>query len=231
MNQRIEIVKQFIKENMGHEYEAHDYLHAFRVLKNGQDIIKQMLNSDECQQIDINQDVIYTACLVHDFVDQKLFTDIGIQIEKLVKLLEENQYTKDEIEEILYIINNISYSKGMIPNSLNGKIVQDADRLDALLSVGVLRPFTYGTKHDRPMYDDPLSSLSHYIEKKLKLEGMLNTQGARQICKDKAQITYIYLAYLLDELPDDIYEKHTFGKELEEFYQKYNDILPEFLRR
>lgn len=231
MEKRIEVIKKFIRENMGHEFEAHDYLHAFRVLHNGETIIEEMLKFHECNENDINQGVIYTACLVHDFIDKKLFEDVDKQMEELKELLEEDKYIDKEIEEIVYIIDNISYSKGVIPNSLNGKIVQDADRLDALLSIGVLRPFTYGTKHNRPMYDDPLSSLSHYIEKKLRLEEMLNTKGAKSICRDKAQITYIYLAYLLDELPDDIYEKKAFSKELEEFYQKYNEILPEFLRR
>ena len=227
MEEKLKSVKEFIKTNMGHDLEAHDYLHAFRVLENGKRIIEKRENQDE----KLNRLVIQTACMVHDFIDHKLYEDTKKQEEILITFLREQQYEEKDIEDIIYIINNISYSKGVIPESIEGKIVQDADRLDALLSIGVLRPFTYGVKHDRPMYDSEISSLSHYIEKKLKLEEMLNTQEAKKICKDKAKITYIYLAYLLDELPEDIYEKKKYVEELKEFYQKYNEILPEFLRR
>lgn len=227
MEEKLKSVKEFIKENMGHDLEAHDYLHAFRVLENG----KRIIEKREKQGEKLNILVIQTACMVQDFVDHKLYEDTKKQEEILITFLREHQYNEKDIEDIIYIINNISYSKGVIPESIEGKIVQDADRLDALLSIGVLRPFTYGVKHNRPMYDSEISSLSHYIEKKLKLEEMLNTKEAKEICKDKAKITYVYLAYLLDELPEDIYEKKRYAEELKEFYQKYNEILPEFLRR
>ena len=217
-NEQIENVKNFIKENMGTEFEMHDYLHAFRVLSYARSIM-QMEN--------VNKLVVETAALVHDFVDQKFFKDIEGQNNIIKNLLRNNEYRDEDIEHIINIINNMSYYKGKIPESIEGKIVQDADRLDALLAIGVLRPFTYGTKFSRPFYDSQESSLSHFIEKKLKLEDTLNTEEAKKFAKQKSDITYIYLAYLLDELPDDIYEKERYKDELASFYQKYDDIIPE----
>lgn len=218
MDEVLNKIKGFIKENMGKEFEAHNYQHAFRVYENA---LKLLEDSDEC-----NKKIVLVSAIVHDFVDQKLYKDIPKQEKMLKELLQENNFSDEEIEEIFNIINNISYSKGKIPNSLEGKIVQDADRMDALLAFGVLRPFTYGVKNNRELYDDENSSLGHYIEKKLKLEGMLNTKRAKEIVKEYGKITYIYLAYLLHELPDDIVEKKKYKEELDEFYNNYFDIIP-----
>jgi uncharacterized protein len=223
MTVKIEEIKKFIQENMGYEFEAHNFQHAFRVLNNAEKI----MNSEK--NMNLNELVIKTSCLVHDYVDVKLFNNLDDQQEKLIRKLKYLEYKEEDINDIIYIINNISYSKGLVPKSIEGKIVQDADRLDAILAFGILRPFTFGAKRDRPAYDAEISSLSHYIEKKLVLEGLLNTDAAKKIAKEKGKISYLYLAYLLDELPDDIYEKQAYKKELGKFYTDYSDIIPDEL--
>lgn len=223
--EKINNIKKFIEENMTTEfYETHNYLHGLRVLEKARKIIEFEENTEN-----LNKLVIETASLVHDFVDYKFCDNIPKQEEKLRNILKENQYSSNDIEDIIYIINNISYSKGVIPEGREGKIVQDADRLDALLAFSIVRPFTYSVKVNRLLYNGETSALGHYIEKKLKLEKLLNTEGAKKIAAEKAEITYIYLAYLLDELPDDIYEKRVYKKELKEFYIEHKDIIPKKL--
>lgn len=223
--EKLEKIKEFIKENMTTEfYETHNYLHGLRVLEKSRKIIKLEKNAET-----LNKLVIETASLVHDFVDHKFCDNIPEQEEKLRNILKENEYSSNDIEDIIYIINNISYSKGVIPESREGKIVQDADRLDALLAFSIVRPFTYSVKVNRLLYNGETSALGHYIEKKLKLEKLLNTEGAKKIAAEKAEITYIYLAYLLDELPDDIYEKEAYKEELKEFYIEHKDVIPKKL--
>lgn len=222
--ERIEEVKKFVIENMSMEkYESHNFDHSLRVLENARQIIK--LENDQS----LNILVIETAALIHDMVDHKFCDDVPKQEASIKEKLKSLGYSEDDINAILYAINNISYSKGVIPEGKEGKILQDADRLDALQAFSIVRPFTYSVKVNRPFYNNEISALSHYIEKKLKVEGLLNTQGAKQIAAKKGKITYIYLAYLLDELPDDIYEKKAFKKELEEFYRKYKNIIPKEL--
>jgi uncharacterized protein len=223
MNNKIVEIKNFIEQNMGHEYESHNFQHAFRVLNNAEKIMKIENNNN------LNKLVVCTSCLVHDFVDCKLFEDVEGQHNKLRSILKELDYSLDDIEFIFDIIDNISYSKGVIPKSIEGKIVQDADRLDALLAFGVLRPFTFGSKMNRPLYDDKNSSLAHYIEVKLTKAELLNTEGAKRIRDENGDIIYIFLAYLLNELPDDIYEKRFLKKQIEEFYKKYCKLIPEKL--
>lgn len=218
MDEVLNNIKEFIKENMGKEFETHNYQHAFRVYENA---LKLLEDFDDC-----NKKIVLTSAIVHDFVDQKLYKDVQKQEHLLKELLQKNDFSNEEIEEIFNIINNISYSKGNIPDSIEGKIVQDADRIDALLAFGVLRPFTFGVKNNRELYDDENSSLGNYIEKKLKLEEILNTEKAKKIVKEDGKITYIYLAYLLHELPDNILEKKKYKKELEQFYIDHADIIP-----
>lgn len=165
----------------------------------------------------------------HDFVDCKLFENLEEQHDKLRSLLKELDYSLNDIEFIFEIIDNISYSKGVIPESMEGKIVQDADRLDALLAFGVIRPFTFGSKMNRPLYDSEDSSLAHYIEVKLSKAELLNTEGAKKIRDEDGDIIYIFLAYLLNELPEDIYEKRVLKKRISEFYKKYCKLIPEKL--
>lgn len=223
---KIKNVEKYITESMGEDFETHNYQHALRVLEKARNILKLYKGKK------INILVIETASLVHDFVDHKFFKtedEQETQKNKLIQLLKNNEYKEEDIHHILYIIDNMSYSTGKIPETEEGKIVQDADRLDALLAFSIVRPFTYSAKVNRKMYDDEVSALSHYIEKKLKIEKMLNTEEAKQIAKKKAKITYIWLAYLLDELPDDIYEKKKYEKELSQFYQEHKEIIPEDL--
>ena len=97
----------------------------------------------------------------------------------------------------------ISFSKGNIPFSLEGKIVQDADRLDALGAIGIARTFAYGGKNERMIYNpdknDNMDSISHFYNKLLKLKDFMNTKEAKKIAENRTQYMNEYLNNFYNE--------------------------------
>ena len=89
----------------------------------------------------------------------------------------------ERMDQICEIINSVSFSKnrGKRPASVEGMIVQDADRLDAIGAVGIARTFAFGGRHNRTL----ASSVSHFHEKLLLLKDMMNTQEAKELADNR----------------------------------------------
>jgi uncharacterized protein len=109
------------------------------------------------------------------------------------RFLETQNLCIEEIEQICSIINNVSFSKnrGNSPESIEGKIVQDADRLDALGAIGIARTFAYGGKNGRSLED----SLQHFHDKLLLLMDEMNTEEAKKL----AIVRHKYLEEFIEE--------------------------------
>ena len=120
-------------------------------------------------------------------------------------------------------IVNMSYKCGVVnstQNNIEGKIVQDADRLDAMGAIGIARAFTYGGSKNRLMYDPDIKpmdfqsldevknlnnhTINHFYEKLLKLKNLINTDTAKQIAKERHRFMEIYL--------DEFYYEWNFNK-------------------
>ena len=88
-----------------------------------------------------------------------------------------------DIYKICSIINSVSFSRnhGKAPDTLEGKIVQDADRLDAIGAIGVARTFSYGGEHGRPMQE----SIQHFHDKLLRLKDLMNTEQAKALAEER----------------------------------------------
>ena len=86
-------------------------------------------------------------------------------------------------DRICRAINAVSFSKNgdRRPDTPEGRVVQDADRLDAIGAVGIARTFAYGGKHGRP----PEDSIGHFYEKLLLLKDLMNTDKAREIAEER----------------------------------------------
>lgn len=170
----INIIKEFVRNKLEKEPTGHDYLHALRVYKNS------MLLIDEY----VDKNVIMVSALIHDLIDHKLDEEFKTSKEDVMLLLKEAELTDEQVEHIIEIIENISFSKGNIPESKEGKIVQDADRLDALGAIGIARTFSYGGKHKRLIYDpqtkDGDDSVSHFYQKLFLLKDKMNTTLGRK---------------------------------------------------
>ena len=143
--------------------------------------------------------VISLASLLHDADDHKLFnTENNLNARNFLK---SQNIEGDMIERICEVINGVSFSKnrGKRPETLEGKIVQDADRLDAMGAIGIARTFAYGGKCGRSLD----SSLQHFYDKLLLLKDELNTQEAKKI----AEIRHEYMQGFLNEIQEEINTK------------------------
>lgn len=199
---------EFVKEELANDLSGHNFKHIERVYNNALLLIKHEGG---------NKKIILTSCLLHDLVDDKLFDNIEQQKQKIINMLKENNYNLPEIEQILNIISSISFHHGNIDecNDLNLEIVRDADRLDALGAIGIIRCIEYGNNLRRPFYEDDNllindekiefnkttnTSLSHFYDKLLKLKDYMHTYTAKQIALRRTAFLEIFLDEFYQEL-------------------------------
>jgi len=189
---RIKQVEIYAKELLVTEKAAHDFSHSERVMKIAV-YIGEKLNAD--------LDIIKVAALTHDIIDKKVTNDVNQASVDLISKLSSIGYQKEEIGHVFSIIENMSYSSGRIPKTLEGKIVQDADRLEAVGAISIARAFAYGGKMDRIIYakDDDNCSIAHFYDKLLKLKDMMNTDIAKEIAIKRHKIMEAYLVNFFDE--------------------------------
>jgi uncharacterized protein len=203
MNQ-IENLKKIAKNKLANNDPAHDFEHIMRVYRNAEKICKTETG---------NKKLILSAVLLHDIVKIKNRKDSAIKSAKLSeKILKANNFLDDEIEIISDAIKEHSFSKGKIPSSIEGKILQDADRLDAIGAIGLARVFSFSGSNNRPFYDpnDPFSrnrsvddnkwALDHFFEKLLTLEKKMNTKTGKILAKNRTKILKNFLKELKSEI-------------------------------
>lgn len=198
----------FVKDELSFDHSGHNFSHIERVVKNAEMLIKHEGG---------NSKIIITACYLHDIIDTKLFTDIEKQKEKIINVLVNASYFPAEIEEILEIIESVSFSKGNINDvdNLNLEIVRDADRLDALGAIGIIRTIEYGASKKREFYtEENLSrsldevkfnkstktTLSHFYDKLLKLKDYMHTYTAKKIANERTKFIEEFLSEFYKEI-------------------------------
>lgn len=183
----IDTTISYIKALFAGSSDGHDADHSLRVYKNALAIASNYLEAD--------MDLISLSSLLHDVDDHKLFqTENNSNARTFLK----NQNVPEEtIEEIVKIINSVSFSKnkGKTPETLEAKIVQDADRLDAMGAIGIARTFAYGGKKGRSLDD----SVQHFHDKLLLLRDTLNTDEARALAKQRHEFMVKFLEELSEE--------------------------------
>lgn len=205
MNDRIFI--EIARRSAANE-PAHDFSHVMRVYANANTIL-QIEPADA--------EVVRTAVLLHELFnypknhpDSHLSGDVCA--EKAAVVLHEVNFPKEKRELVLDCIRNHSFSKGIVPSTIEGKIVQDADRLDALGAIGIARCFaTCGTTggrlynvddvfHEHRPLDDKQFALDHFDNKLLKLAGSFHTVVANQMAQVRHEFLLQFVAQLKDEL-------------------------------
>ncbi len=205
MKEQIEKLKKYVKEKTISEESGHDWWHIQRVYKNA-------LNINEKEQA--NEYLIEIIALLHDLYDTKFYTgNISNQIKYTLKELDMyKSLSKEDIENIAYSCENLSYSKNINNKkslSKEGMIVQDADRLDSIGAIGIARVFAYGGKVKRNIYNPEQErieiktekeykelkrdSINHFYEKLLKLKDLMNTKAAKEIALKRHQYMEDYL--------------------------------------
>lgn len=188
-----EKIKKFVYDELINDYSGHDYHHAIRVYNNTKKIVSE-INDDN-----INDKIVYVSALLHDCVDHKLYDNIEKQVQKINNLLKD-YFNEEEVNEILEIIQSISYSKNNKLTNINAQIVCDADRLDAIGAIGIIRTIEYGNAHNRKFDDDTNNStINHFYEKLLKLKDLMYTNSAKELAKSRHQFLEVFLKEYYDE--------------------------------
>ena len=159
---------------------GHDFDHTMRVYRMAVHL---------AQQEGADTEIVALSALLHDVDDRKLSPETCENMGNARNFLHSHEVDPEKIEKILRIISQVSFSGGKIPDSLEGKCVQDADRLDAMGAVGIARTFAYGGSKGRRIHDpageDKTTSVQHFYDKLLRLEGLMNTETGRKLAKDR----------------------------------------------
>ncbi len=203
----LDSLKNEVKKRMETD-SAHDFEHTIRVYKNAQKI---------CKKEKANEKLVLSAALLHDVIsypksDKHSKISSIKSAKKSKKILEKLDFSKEEIVVISDAIRAHSFSQNKIPKTLEGQILQDADRLDALGAIGIARVFATGGSLKRPFYniDDPFCkrrnpddhkwAVDHFFAKLLKLELLMNTKSGKEEAKKRTRVLKEFLNQLKQEL-------------------------------
>lgn len=208
MQNIIDNALKYVEEIFKTDYSGHDCFHTFRVYKMATNIaIKE--NAD--------LEIVQLAALLHDVDDVKLSPETHKNKDKARSFLTTNNVSETNIEIICQIIDEISYrgNDSVTPKTLEGKCVQDADRLDAIGAIGIARAFAYGGNHNRVMHNPDINpnldmnaekyrnnvstTINHFYEKLFKLKDLMNTDIAKSIAQDREEYMKDYISEFMNE--------------------------------
>jgi len=190
MNSKINELISEVEDIFTTADKAHDFYHTQRVFNISISLLKN---------IDANHEVTKLVALLHDVDDKKIRKANFNSQAKF--LLDKYKYPEKTQTSVLLAISEISFSANLPTSSIEAKIVQDADRLDALGAIGVARTFTYGGSKGIPIYDlNNYSSITHFYDKLLKLADTMNFS----ITKKEADKRTAFLKVFLEQFYNDI---------------------------
>ena len=197
---------EYVRAKFENEYSGHDWFHSLRVFKTATRIA-------EAEGADLV--TVQLAALLHDVDDRKLSPETYEDKANAREFLSENNFDSGRIEGICRIIGEISFAEKCVPSTLEGKCVQDADRLDAIGAIGIARAFAYGGNHNRLMYHPDIApnpnmskeeyiksnstTVNHFYEKLFKLTDMMNTETAKSIARERDAYMKDFIAEFLNE--------------------------------
>lgn len=206
----VERVAAQVKARFLTESSGHDWQHIYRVWK---------LSRQIALREGANLDIAELAALVHDIADWKFHDgDDRIGPREAERLLSEQGAARCLIEPVVDIVATISFKGAGVPSpmkTLEGRCVQDADRLDAIGAIGIARCFAFGGHAGRLMYDPAVppelhqtaaaykaaqgTSLNHFYEKLFLLKARMNTPSGRRLAERRHQFMEDFVARFLDE--------------------------------
>lgn len=215
-NQIIEKTIRFVKSELESAEGGHDWFHTERVYKNALLIAKTE---------EVNLTIVCLAALLHDIADSKFNDgDESIGPKKAFDFLTSLKVDSSIIGEVVAIISEMSFKNSLEgrnrKKSMELKVVQDADRLDAIGAIGIARCFNYGGFKNRKLYDPAIPpnlnlskeaykkseapTINHFYEKLLLLKDQMNTETARQIAEGRHRFMENYLTQFYGEWNGEI---------------------------
>ncbi|WP_339146414.1 MULTISPECIES: HD domain-containing protein [unclassified Sutcliffiella] len=187
-------VEEYVESIFKNDTTGHDWYHIQRVRR-------LALHIGKVEQANLL--MVEIIALLHDVLDDKLTNDKVNSKAEIAELLAELPLTKLHIDEILHTIENIGFKggNGIVLETLEGKVVQDADRLDALGAIGTARTFMYSGAKGQEMYNPEIevrsemtyeqyrkeksTAINHFHEKLFLLKDTLQTEEAKRIAEER----------------------------------------------
>lgn len=188
----------FVKETLKNAEGGHDWFHIERVYRTSLVIAKKE---------NVNVFIVALGALLHDIADAKFYDgDETIGPKMATSFLKEQGVSDLLINEIVYIINNISFKNSLSNTQTKAfsdelKVIQDADRLDAIGAIGIARAFNYGGFKNRVLYDPEIKpqlkqtkeeykkskapTINHFYEKLFLLKDMMNTETGKAMAEER----------------------------------------------
>lgn len=204
MRDVIQKLEEYVKVALGADSTGHDWHHVRQV----RDMALRIAEKEGG-----DRELIELAAIAHDIGDRKFHASEQAGDEKTIAALREAGASPELIERVMYIVQNISFKGagvGETMQTLEGKIVQDSDRLYALGAIGIARTFAYGGAKGRPIYDPAVPhrehdskdayysstspTINHFYEKLLLLKDRMNTDTAKKI----AETRHAYMEQFLE---------------------------------
>lgn len=203
-NQLIEHTVSFVKEQLREAEGGHDWWHIYRVWQSA----KRIAAKEKADLL-----VVELGALLHDIADSKFHEgDETIGPRKAREFLESHEVDESIINQVIEIIEKISFKGGFnstVQASIELKVVQDADRLDAIGAIGIARAFNYGGFKNRAMYDPEIKpaifknreeykksngpTINHFYEKLLLLKDRMNTDTGKEMAATRHDFMVAYL--------------------------------------
>lgn len=204
-----ESVIKFVKGIFAYDCSGHDYHHTMRVYRLAMQIAEQE-NADML--------IVQLAALLHDVDDVKLSPETHEAKKNAVGFMKNNGVDDKVIASVCKIIDEVSFAgiDSVVPSTIEGKCVQDADRLDAMGAIGIARAFAYGGSKGRRIHDPDIkpmtnmnkadyhqnhnsTSINHFYEKLLLLKDMMNTETAKKMAMHRQAVMEDFLEEFMAE--------------------------------
>ena len=200
--EQLKAMEQYAKRVLDSDTSGHDWSHIERVVNTTKTIAK-------AEGADLF--ICEAAALLHDVIDDKIIQDSADALKELKKFLTSIEVTPEQIEAIVSIITRMSFKNHQEKQelSLEGKVVQDADRLDAIGAIGIARVMCYSGSTGRPIHKPEMkprenltpeeyrngesTAIMHFYEKLLKLKDLMNTDYGKKLAKGRHEFLELYL--------------------------------------
>ncbi|OGI36028.1 MAG: phosphohydrolase [Candidatus Moranbacteria bacterium RIFOXYA2_FULL_43_15] len=202
--------EKFVKESLKGDSSGHDWWHVYRVWKSAINIGKKEK---------ANMFIVELGALLHDIADFKFHNGddtIGAKVSR--EWLEKQGVDGEVISRVCDIVKGVSFKGAGVKSeikTLEGMVVQDADRLDAIGAIGIARVFAYGGAMGREIYNPEIkalnhksfeeyknadsTSINHFYEKLLLLKSLMNTKTGKKMAEERHKFLKQYLDRFLDE--------------------------------
>ena len=210
MSHLLSQVEQLVKTKFMDQEGSHDWHHIDRVRKNAL-LLQRTSGGDPL--------IIELAALLHDYSDHKYNGgDFEKGSQEVYKLLIQLHAPEPIAHKIAQIVSIVSYKGAGVNDDctiLEGSIVRDADRLDAIGAIGIARAFAFGGSRNRALYDpshpptlheskeayaqDKSHTINHFYEKLLLLKDRMETPAAKQIAAQRHAYMEAFLAQFMQE--------------------------------